>query len=90
MDVRAQWREHDPCRQWARHRERAAADGLGLAYVIESEAGPLLRSGELVRVLEEWSPAAEGLYLYHPSHRQMPAALRALIEMLQAARRTRH
>jgi hypothetical protein len=32
----------------------------------------------------------EGLYLHHPSHRQMPAALRALIEMLQAARRTRH
>ncbi len=69
---------------------RAAVDGLGLAYVIESEAGPLLRSGQLVRVLEEWSPAVEGLYLYHPSHRQMPAALRALIEMLQAARRTRH
>jgi DNA-binding transcriptional LysR family regulator len=69
---------------------RAAADGLGLAYVIESEAGPLLRSGQLARVLEEWSPAFEGLYLYHPSHRQMPAALRALIEMLQAARRTRH
>jgi DNA-binding transcriptional LysR family regulator len=53
---------------------RAAADGLGLAYVIESEAGPLLRSGELARVLEEWSPAVEGLYLHHPSHRQMPAA----------------
>jgi DNA-binding transcriptional LysR family regulator len=69
---------------------RAAADGLGLAYVIESDAAPLLRSGELVRVLEEWSPAAEGLYLHHPSHRQMLAALRALIEMLQAARRTRH
>jgi DNA-binding transcriptional LysR family regulator len=69
---------------------RAAADGLGLAYVIESEAGTLLRSGQLVRVLEEWSPVVEGLYLYHPSHRQMPAALRALIEMLQAARRTRH
>jgi DNA-binding transcriptional LysR family regulator len=69
---------------------RAAADGLGLAYVTESEAGPLLRSGELVRVLEEWSPVIEGLYLHHPSHRQMPAALRALIEMLQAARRTRH
>jgi DNA-binding transcriptional LysR family regulator len=63
---------------------------LGLAYVTESDAGPLLRSGELVRVLEEWSPVIEGLYLHHPSHRQMPAALRALIEMLQTARRTRH
>ena len=69
---------------------RAAADGLGLAYVLESDADPLLRAGRLVRVLEEWSRAFEGIYLYHPSHRHMPAALRALIEMLQAARRTPH
>ena len=61
-----------------------------MAYVLESDADPLLRAGRLVRVLEEWSRAFEGIYLYHPSHRHMPAALRALIEMLQAARRTPH
>jgi DNA-binding transcriptional LysR family regulator len=64
---------------------RAAADGLGLAYTIEALAEPFLRSEQLVRVLEDWSPSFEGLFLYHPSHRQVPAALRALIDMIRTA-----
>jgi DNA-binding transcriptional LysR family regulator len=64
---------------------RAAADGLGLAYTIEALAEPFLRSGQLVRVLEDWSPSFEGLFLYYPGHRQIPAALRALIDMIRAA-----
>jgi DNA-binding transcriptional LysR family regulator len=62
---------------------RAAVDGLGIAYTIEALAEPFLRSGQLVRVLEDWCPSFEGLFLYHPSHRQVPAALRALIDMLR-------
>lgn len=64
---------------------RAAVDGLGIAYAIEANVEPFLRSGQLVRVLEDWSPSFEGLFLYHPSHRQVPAALRALIDMIRAA-----
>lgn len=64
---------------------RAAVDGLGIAYTIEALAEPFLRSGQLVRVLEDWSPSFGGLFLYHPSHRQVPAALRALIDMIRAA-----
>jgi DNA-binding transcriptional LysR family regulator len=63
---------------------RAAVDGLGIAYTIEALAEPFLRSGQLVRALEDWSPCVEGLFLYYPSHRQMPAALRALIDMIRA------
>jgi len=65
--------------------ERAAVDGLGIAYTIEAVAEPFLRSGQLVRVLEDWSPSFKGLFLYYPSHRQVPAALRALIDMIGAA-----
>ena len=65
---------------------RAAVDGLGIAYTIESLADPFLRSGQLVRVLEDWSPAFDGLFLYYPGHRQVPVALRALIDMLRSAR----
>jgi DNA-binding transcriptional LysR family regulator len=64
---------------------RAAVDGLGLAYTIEALADPLLRSGHLVRVLEDWSPSFEGLFLYYPGRRRVPAALRALIDMLRNA-----
>jgi hypothetical protein len=37
-------------------------------------------------VLEDWSPSFEGLFLYYPGHRQVPVALRALMDMLRAAR----
>jgi DNA-binding transcriptional LysR family regulator len=63
---------------------RGAVDGLGITYTIEALAEPFLRSGQLVRVLEEWSPSFEGLFLYYPGHRQVPAALRALIDMIRA------
>jgi DNA-binding transcriptional LysR family regulator len=65
---------------------RAAVDGLGITYTIEALAEPFLRSGQLVRVLEDWTPSFEGLYLYYPGHRQVPATLRALIDMIRMAR----
>ena len=65
---------------------RAAVDGLGITYTLEAVAEPFLRSGQLVRVLEDWSPSFEGLYLYYPGHRQVPAALRALIDLIRTAR----
>ena len=65
---------------------RAAVDGLGIAYTVEALAEPFLRSGQLVRVLEDWSPSFEGLFLYYPGHRQVPAALRAFIDMIRTAR----
>jgi DNA-binding transcriptional LysR family regulator len=74
---------------------RAAVDGLGIAYTLEALAEPFLRSGQLVQVLGNWSPSFEGLFLYYPGHRQVPAALRALIDMIRtvggpaSARRTR-
>jgi DNA-binding transcriptional LysR family regulator len=67
---------------------RAALDGLGIAYAVEAQADPFVRSGQLVRVLEDWSPTIQGLFLYHSSHRRVPAALRAFIDMTQAARST--
>ena len=64
---------------------RAAVDGLGITYTIEAQAEPFLRSGQLVRVLEDWSPTFAGLFLYYPGHRQVPAALRAFIDMVRSA-----
>jgi len=65
---------------------RAAVDGLGIAYTNEALADPFLLSGQLVRVLEDWSPSFEGLFIYYSGHRQVPVALRALIDMLRSAR----
>ena len=64
---------------------RAAVDALGLAYVIEPAAESHLASGQLVRVLTDWSPAFQGLFLYYSSRRQIPAALRAFIDMIRTS-----
>jgi DNA-binding transcriptional LysR family regulator len=63
---------------------RAAVDGLGIAYTVEALTEPFLQTGQLVRVLERCSPCLEGLFLYYPGHRQVPAALRAFIDMIRA------
>ena len=60
---------------------RAAIDGVGLAFTLETLADFYIRAGHLVRVLEDWSPAYDGFYLYYPGQRQVPTALRALIDM---------
>lgn len=64
----------------------AAADGLGIAYVPETAARPWLQAGRLIALLEDWSPAVGGLRLYYPSHRHVPAALRAFIDVMKGAR----
>jgi DNA-binding transcriptional LysR family regulator len=67
---------------------RAAVDGLGLAYTAEAFATPFLRSGQLVQVLEGWSPCFEGMFLFYHGHRQVPIALRAFIDMIRAPKST--
>lgn len=61
----------------------AAADGLGVAYVPETAAGPWLNDGRLIALLEDWSPKVGGLRLYYPGHRHVPAALRAFIDVVK-------
>jgi DNA-binding transcriptional LysR family regulator len=62
---------------------RAAIDGVGLTFLMEEHAAPYLADGQLVRVLEDWCEPFAGYFLYHPSRRQQPAALSALIDMLR-------
>jgi DNA-binding transcriptional LysR family regulator len=61
----------------------AALSGAGLAYAIESQVEAQLADGRLMRVLAPWCPSFPGFYLYYPSRRQMPSALRALIDFLR-------
>jgi DNA-binding transcriptional LysR family regulator len=63
----------------------AALAGTGLAYVFEGIATPALADGSLVRVLEDWCPHYPGFFLYYPSRRQLPAALRAFIDFAREA-----
>jgi len=62
---------------------RASLDGIGLAFVSDERVEPQLKSGELIRVLEDWCQPFPGFFLYYPSRRQQPAALSALINALR-------
>ena len=64
----------------------SAADGLGIAYVPDQVARPLLDSGALVTVLDPWCPILPGLCLYYPGHRHVPAGLRAFIDVMRSKR----
>lgn len=62
----------------------AAIAGVGIAFVFEGLAAPAIAAGRLVRVLEDWCPYYPGLYLYYPSRRQLPTALRAFVDFARA------
>lgn len=64
---------------------RAAVDGVGIGYTLESHAARFLETGQLVLVLEPYLAEFPGWFLYHPSRRQTPAPLKAFIDFLKAA-----
>ena len=55
--------------------------GLGLAYALEPAVKEELRTGRLVRVLEEYAPTVPGFFLYFPSRAQRSGPLRLFIDM---------
>ncbi|MCY1023585.1 LysR family transcriptional regulator [Pyxidicoccus sp. MSG2] len=66
---------------------RAALDGVGLAYLMESCIAEELADRRLVRVLTGYCPRFPGLFLYYPSRTQLAPKLRALVDFLRARRR---
>ena len=61
----------------------AALDGAGLAYISQPSAADHIAKGNLIPVLEDWTPPYPGLNLYFAQRRQMPARLRALIDLIR-------
>jgi DNA-binding transcriptional LysR family regulator len=61
---------------------QAAVDGVGLAYLFRYQVQAALAAGKLVAVLKDWTPPFPGFYLYYPSRRQMPPALRAFVDFI--------
>jgi DNA-binding transcriptional LysR family regulator len=62
---------------------QAALAGQGVAYLSDIAIADHAEAGRLEPVLEDWSPAYPGLCLYYPSRRNLPARLRAFIELIR-------
>lgn len=61
----------------------AARLGQGLICLPNYLIEPYVASGELISVLEAWCPPFPGFHLYYPSRRQVPQALRLVIDSLR-------
>jgi DNA-binding transcriptional LysR family regulator len=62
---------------------RAVLDGVGLAFVAETDVPDHLAEGTLLRVLQDWCQPYPEFLLYYPSRRQQTASLTALISVLR-------
>jgi DNA-binding transcriptional LysR family regulator len=63
---------------------QAALAGFGLGYVPKAMARPFISGGQLVEVLEDWSPTFSGYHLCYPVRRQSSSrAMAVLVEALR-------
>ena len=73
--------------QWVFNESYHSADavrlGLGIAYIPEDMVEDDLRSGRLVKVLDDYSIQFSGYHLYYPHRRQQSPALRLVIDTLR-------
>jgi DNA-binding transcriptional LysR family regulator len=67
---------------------QAALGGVGFYATFEGYVREHIEAGRLVRVLDEWCPEFSGPYLYYPSRRQPPPALRAFVDFVREWRKS--
>jgi DNA-binding transcriptional LysR family regulator len=83
---KTEWERELPARMIANSPEllvRMACTGIGIAASTELFAQSFLESGQLVRVLPEWSfPTVTGWAVF-PGRRLMPAKTRVFLDMLE-------
>jgi DNA-binding transcriptional LysR family regulator len=61
----------------------AAIAGVGFFATFEGYAAEAIADGRLVTVLDDWLPPFPGPFLYFPSRRHVPPALRAFIDFMR-------
>lgn len=61
----------------------SAANGLGIAVAATLQAGPLLQTGKLVRVLPDYELSASAIFAVFPTTRQLSTKVRATVDFLR-------
>jgi len=61
----------------------AIRQGVGIGYLFEDYVMPWIRKGQMVPLLEDWSPLGSRYYLYYTSRHQVSAPLKAFIEFIK-------
>lgn len=63
---------------------RAAADGVGIAYLSRDEVLADVAAGKLRSVLDSWCRTLPGMHLYYARHRHPSPALQAFLDMVRS------
>ncbi|QKJ86941.1 LysR family transcriptional regulator [Paramixta manurensis] len=61
----------------------AALQGVGITMWNERMLAPYIKSGQLIPVLEDWSPQFPGWYVYYLKQPHSPAAVKILVRFLR-------
>lgn len=61
---------------------KAAIRDMGISYQPLADAKPYLQSGQLIQILPEYQPITMNIYAVYHSRKQMPAALRLLLDAI--------
>ena len=61
-------------------------NGVGIIYGAEPVLGSYLRTGALKIVLGDWASMGSGFHVYYSGRRQVPTALRLLIDLIREMR----
>lgn len=67
----------------------AAADGVGMVYVMEDAITDMVRDGKLEIVLKQYAASSAGFYLYYPNPSQVLPKLRAFIDHIKNEQRAK-
>ncbi|RMC31609.1 LysR family transcriptional regulator [Paracoccus alkanivorans] len=61
----------------------AVLSGLGVAFLPNTIADPYVASGDLILLLDDWSPFFDGYFLYYPTRRQNLPVFKLVLDALR-------
>lgn len=59
----------------------AVRDSVGIGFFLEQDVIADIASGDLVRLLDDWTPPSPGLCLYYPGRKHLSAGLKAFLAL---------
>lgn len=59
----------------------AVREELGVGFFLEQDVAEDIAGGDLIRILDDWTPPFPGLCLYYPNRRNLSAGLKAFLAL---------
>lgn len=59
----------------------AARESIGIGFFLEQDVLADIASGDLIRILDDWTPPYPGLCLYYPGRRNLSAGMKAFLAL---------